>query len=109
MEDSRWSFRSLVDINAPPIESPHTLNTEFPMAFEEYSVGRKIGQGASAVVYLATYGQVEVALKLIELDLFERNQIDELRREIQVTCCLTQAYCLLNSGITLFDSGASSF
>ncbi|RKP11654.1 kinase-like domain-containing protein, partial [Piptocephalis cylindrospora] len=44
------------------------------------------GFGASAVVYGARYrpsGKV-VAVKVIELDAFERHQIDELRRETQV-------------------------
>jgi serine/threonine protein kinase len=55
-------------------------------AAEDYAIGAKIGQGSSAIVYLATYipTQQQVAIKVIDLDLFERNQIEELRREIQI-------------------------
>ncbi|KAI8923060.1 kinase-like domain-containing protein [Entophlyctis helioformis] len=44
------------------------------------------GQGSSATVYTAVYKplQKQVSIKVIDLDLFERNQIDELRREIQI-------------------------
>lgn len=40
-----------------------------------------IGYGSSAVVYSAVYTplNLRVALKMIDLDMFERNQIDELR------------------------------
>ena len=45
-----------------------------------------IGFGSSAIVYIATYVPLGslVAIKMIELDRFERNQIDELRKEILV-------------------------
>jgi serine/threonine protein kinase len=41
----------------------------------------KIGYGSSAVVYEAMYKPLKkrVAVKMIDLDMFERNQIDELR------------------------------
>lgn len=44
------------------------------------------GFGSSAVVYYATYrpNGREIAIKMIDLERFERNQIDELRKEIQV-------------------------
>ncbi|KXS09215.1 kinase-like protein [Gonapodya prolifera JEL478] len=44
-----------------------------------------IGYGSSAVVYKAFYAPTmkDVAIKVIELDMFERGQIEELRREIQ--------------------------
>lgn len=53
---------------------------------DDYQVGKIIGFGSSAVVHLAVYrpNQQSVAIKLIDLDMFERNQIDELRRELQV-------------------------
>ncbi|KAJ1555018.1 hypothetical protein HK405_003434 [Cladochytrium tenue] len=52
----------------------------------DYDLGKPIGYGSSAVVYIATYLPLKktVAIKVIDLDLFERNQIDELRREIQI-------------------------
>lgn len=39
------------------------------------------GYGSSAVVYIAKYKPLNknVAIKMIDLDMFERNQIDELR------------------------------
>ncbi|KAI8607478.1 kinase-like domain-containing protein, partial [Chytriomyces sp. MP71] len=44
------------------------------------------GYGSSATVYIAKYLPLNkiVAVKVIDLDMFERNQIDELRREIQI-------------------------
>ena len=44
-----------------------------------------IGYGSSAIVYLAAYKplHVDVCIKQIDLDQFERNQIDELRKEIR--------------------------
>lgn len=64
----------------------------------DYDIGTKIGtprnpgHGSSAIVYIATYKPLDkqVAFKVIDLDMFERNQIDELRvfwliqREIQI-------------------------
>ncbi|KAI9353367.1 kinase-like domain-containing protein [Zopfochytrium polystomum] len=52
----------------------------------DYDLGQPIGYGSSAVVYIAKYkpANKRVAIKLIDLDQFERNQIDELRREIQI-------------------------
>jgi len=40
-----------------------------------------LGYGSSAVVYIANYKPLNknVAIKMIDLDQFERNQIDELR------------------------------
>lgn len=40
-----------------------------------------VGYGSSAVVYEAIYKPLKkrVAVKMIDLDMFERNQIDELR------------------------------
>ncbi|KAF9182705.1 hypothetical protein BGZ51_004491 [Haplosporangium sp. Z 767] len=53
---------------------------------EDYDIQRPIGYGSSAVVYNAYYKPLNkrVAIKVIDLDMFERNQIDELRRETQV-------------------------
>ncbi|ORX53602.1 kinase-like protein [Hesseltinella vesiculosa] len=49
----------------------------------DYALKEPIGYGSSAVVYEAIYKptQRRVAIKVIDLDMFERNQIDELRRE----------------------------
>jgi hypothetical protein len=50
--------------------------------FEKKSTNQVgIGYGSSAVVYEAVYKPLKkrVAIKMIDLDMFERNQIDELR------------------------------
>ncbi|KAI9474299.1 MAG: hypothetical protein EXX96DRAFT_621937 [Benjaminiella poitrasii] len=51
--------------------------------YEDFDIGKPIGYGSSAVVYEALYKPLRkrVAVKMIDLDMFERNQIDELRRE----------------------------
>lgn len=62
----------------------------FSMNPEDYHVGPAVGFGSSAIVYHTVYlpANMVVAVKMIDLDHFERNQIDELRREIQVmTLC----------------------
>ncbi|KAJ3269691.1 hypothetical protein HDV01_001119 [Terramyces sp. JEL0728] len=58
----------------------------FSMKPEDYELKQVIGQGSSATVYLANYKlqNLPVSIKVIDLDLFERNQIDELRRELQI-------------------------
>ncbi|KAI8578731.1 hypothetical protein K450DRAFT_245242 [Umbelopsis ramanniana AG] len=50
---------------------------------EDFEIRKPIGYGSSAVVYSAIYKPFNkrIAIKIIDLDLFERNQIDELRRE----------------------------
>ncbi|KAG1473912.1 hypothetical protein G6F56_000676 [Rhizopus delemar] len=50
---------------------------------QNFDIKNPIGYGSSAVVYGAIYKpkNILVAIKVIELELFERNQIDELRRE----------------------------
>lgn len=81
---------------APPEVCDSPLNNngeseEFSMSPSDYRLEEPIGYGSSAIVYLATYlpTQSRVAIKIIELDRFEKNQIDALRREIQVMrlCC----------------------
>ncbi|ORX56410.1 kinase-like protein [Hesseltinella vesiculosa] len=50
---------------------------------DDFELQQPIGYGSSAVVYSALYKPTNkrVAVKMIDLDMFERNQIDELRRE----------------------------
>lgn len=50
-----------------------------------------VGYGSSAVVYEAIYKPLKkrVAVKMIDLDMFERNQIDELRVFITLLRYLT--------------------
>ncbi|CEG78251.1 Putative STE/STE20/FRAY protein kinase [Rhizopus microsporus] len=49
----------------------------------DFELKNPIGYGSSATVYSAIYkpNDKKVAIKVINLDKFERNQIDELRRE----------------------------
>ncbi|RHZ75305.1 hypothetical protein Glove_216g200 [Diversispora epigaea] len=60
----------------------------FSSNVEDYdiNINNPIGYGASAIVYGATYKPLskKVAVKMIDLDHFERNQIDEVRRETQL-------------------------
>ena len=52
-----------------------------PLKLQDYQMGPCIGQGSSALVFMAKHGrsQMDVSIKVIDLDMFERNQIDELR------------------------------
>jgi len=63
-----------------------TEEVQYSMSVSDYEIGNPIGYGSSAVVYIAKYKPLNknVAIKMIDLDMFERNQIDELRREIQI-------------------------
>ncbi|KAJ1967748.1 hypothetical protein IWQ62_001662 [Dispira parvispora] len=53
---------------------------------DDYCLDVAVGYGSSAVVYKAQHKPTQqvVAIKIIDLDRFERRQIDELRRETQV-------------------------
>ncbi|KAI9304793.1 kinase-like domain-containing protein [Cunninghamella echinulata] len=57
--------------------------TNWANKYEDFDIKQPIGYGSSAIVYAAIYLPMKkwVALKMIDLDMFERNQIDELRRE----------------------------
>lgn len=59
---------------------------DYSMNPMDYRLEEPIGYGSSAIVHLAMYlpTQTQVAIKIIDLDRFEKNQIDVLRREIQV-------------------------
>ena len=56
-------------------ESTYSMNPS------DYEIGQIIGYGSSAIVHIAKYKPLDknVAIKMIDLDMFERNQIDELR------------------------------
>ncbi|KAI9225130.1 hypothetical protein BC828DRAFT_435749 [Blastocladiella britannica] len=53
---------------------------------EDYELEATVGFGSSATVYAAVYrpSRRRVAVKVMELDMFQRNQIEELRRETTV-------------------------
>ncbi|KAI3638882.1 hypothetical protein MIR68_003380 [Amoeboaphelidium protococcarum] len=76
---SRQASQMSVD-SATQQEPPYSLH------IEDYQVQKVIGFGSSASVHVAVYKPLnkQVAIKVIELDQFERNQIDELRKELQV-------------------------
>ncbi|KAI9168530.1 hypothetical protein H9P43_007903 [Blastocladiella emersonii ATCC 22665] len=62
------------------VEEPMSSNPD------DYEMETTVGYGSSATVYCAVYKKTRrrVAIKVIDLDMFERNQIEELRRETQV-------------------------
>ena len=66
----------------------------------------RVGYGSSAVVYDAFYKPLNkrVAIKVIDLDMFERNQIDELRRETQVMALCKHPNVLRVNGAFVTDS-----
>lgn len=75
-----------IALNEESVQSSTGPDHQFSMNVSDYQLGAVIGFGSSAIVYLAKYLPLalDVAVKMIELDHFERNRIDELRKEIQV-------------------------
>ncbi|KAG0244868.1 hypothetical protein BGX31_008411 [Mortierella sp. GBA43] len=73
---------------------------------DDYDIRQPIGYGSSAVVYDAFYRPLNkrVAVKVIDLDMFERNQIDELRRETQVMALSKHPNVLRVNGAFVKDS-----
>ncbi|KAF9175911.1 phospholipase C type enzyme [Mortierella sp. AD010] len=73
---------------------------------EDYDIRLPIGYGSSAVVYNAYYKPLNkrIAIKVIDLDMFERNQIDELRRETQVMALCKHPNVLRVNGAFVTDS-----
>ncbi|KAL0078867.1 kinase-like domain-containing protein [Phycomyces blakesleeanus] len=69
------------DSIAPP--SPVSSESLSVYSMENFELQSVIGYGSSAIVYSAIHIPLNkrVAVKIIDLDLFERNQIDALRRE----------------------------
>lgn len=69
--------------------SPAEVGNEelkFSTDINNYELGEPIGYGSSAVVHVGKYipHNKVVAIKVFDLDSFERNHIDELRKEIQI-------------------------
>ncbi|KAF7727154.1 hypothetical protein EC973_007929 [Apophysomyces ossiformis] len=65
------------DVSSPQLSPDvHLFNN-----IDDFDIQTAIGYGSSAVVYSAIYkpSNKRVAIKMIDLDMFERNQIDELR------------------------------
>ncbi|KAF9113804.1 hypothetical protein BGX27_000774 [Mortierella sp. AM989] len=82
------------------------LDDTFSNNPEDYDVRLPIGYGSSAVVYNAYYKPLNkrIAIKVIDLDMFERNQIDELRRETQVMALCKHPNVLRVNGAFVTDS-----
>ncbi|TPX34793.1 hypothetical protein SeMB42_g07262 [Synchytrium endobioticum] len=85
---------------------PDEADLHISMNYADYELGPPIGYGSSAVVYQATYKPLQrhVAIKLIELDQFERNQIEELRKEIQIMSLCKHSNLLRVYGSFVHDS-----
>ncbi|KAF8926763.1 hypothetical protein BGZ58_010937 [Dissophora ornata] len=73
---------------------------------EDYDIRLPIGYGSSAIVYDAYYKPLakRIAIKVIDLDMFERNQIDELRRETHVMALCKHPNVLRVNGAFVTDS-----
>lgn len=79
LTDSNWAQRAEDFEIQQPIGMYNWYWTNFPSFAADQSSLK--GYGSSAVVYAAIYKPMNkrVAIKMIDLDMFERNQIDELR------------------------------
>ncbi|KAI7863226.1 hypothetical protein BDF14DRAFT_1845877 [Spinellus fusiger] len=66
---------------ASPVPSQLVAETHIFNNVDDFEMKEAIGYGSSAIVYGAIYRPFNkrVAIKIIDLDMFERNQIDELR------------------------------
>jgi serine/threonine protein kinase len=112
---TRMVSSPLSPVSTPPI-SPvtslydHSCHVIYSLNPDDYVIDETpIGYGSSAVVYRAIYSPLEkeVAIKIIDLDNFERNQIDELRRELQIMTLskhphLLPVYCSFVNGARLY-------
>ncbi|ORZ13257.1 kinase-like domain-containing protein [Absidia repens] len=70
-------------VNASTASLSQVSESNWANKYDDFHIKEPIGYGSSAIVYGAIYLPTKklVALKMIDLDMFERNQIDELRRE----------------------------
>jgi hypothetical protein len=66
---------------ATELDSPSPVEEKYSLDPNDYLLEKEIGRGACASVWLAKYlpSNKKVALKIIDIDSFERNQIDEVR------------------------------
>ncbi|KAI8141503.1 kinase-like domain-containing protein [Fennellomyces sp. T-0311] len=71
------------DHSTPASPIPSATEQVVIHSIDDFVIKGAIGYGSSAIVYSAIYTPLNqrVALKMIDLEMFERNQIDELRRE----------------------------
>ncbi|CAG8434122.1 4733_t:CDS:10 [Ambispora gerdemannii] len=82
---SQSSRRNMSASSVTTMANNNTDEHVFSSNFEDYDIRNPIGYGSSAIVYNAVYIPLnkKVAVKIIDMDYFERDQIDELRRETQ--------------------------
>ncbi|ORY99170.1 kinase-like domain-containing protein [Syncephalastrum racemosum] len=80
-QDSPHSLHSAASLSSASLSNLTEAN--WAPKEEDFDIQKPIGYGSSAVVYAALHkaSNKRVAIKMIDLDMFERNQIDELRRE----------------------------
>lgn len=78
----------------------------FSSNFDDYELQEIIGLGSSAVVHQAIFKPLNkrVAIKVIDLEHFERNQIDELRRETSLMSLSKHENVLRVRGSFVVDS-----
>ncbi|KAG0202275.1 hypothetical protein BGX28_005160 [Mortierella sp. GBA30] len=100
------STAPLSPVGSLTTSSLHLPDDSFSNNPEDYDIRLPIGFGSSAVVYNAYYKPLNrrVAIKVIDLDMFERNQIDELRRETQVMALCKHVNVLRVNGAFVTDS-----
>lgn len=85
-DDLEKDLMSLETSSVSGDDDENIVFEEFSINPQDYKLNETIGYGSSAVVHLATFlpRNIQVAIKIIDLDRFEKGQIDTLRKEIQV-------------------------